>query len=254
MTDRNQTGCAVPVIELRHVDKHYGSLHVLKDINLKVQKGEVMVIIGPSGSGKSTLCRTINRLETIDAGQILIDGAPLPLEGKELARLRAQVGMVFQSFNLFAHKNILDNVTLGPTDVLRIPKKQAREEAMALLKRVGVDSQVHKVPAQLSGGQQQRVAIARSLAMHPKVILFDEPTSALDPEMIQEVLDVMTQLAGEGMTMVVVTHEMNFARRVANRVLFMDGGSILEENTPEAFFTNPQTQRARDFLNSIQGH
>ncbi len=244
----------VPVIELRHVDKHFGALHVLKDISLKVSKGEVVVIIGPSGSGKSTLCRTINRLETIDSGEILIDGTAIPEEGKALARLRAQIGMVFQSFNLFAHRNILDNVTLGPRDVLHIPGKEAKEEAMKLLKRVGVDSQASKMPAQLSGGQQQRVAIARSLAMHPKAILFDEPTSALDPEMIGEVLDVMTELAGEGMTMVVVTHEMNFARRVADRVIFMDGGKIIEENTPEKFFAHPATQRAQDFLNSIQGH
>ena len=243
-----------PVIELRHVDKHFGSLHVLKDINLCVKKGEVVVIIGPSGSGKSTLCRTINRLETIDSGEILIDGETIPQEGKDLARLRSKVGMVFQSFNLFAHKTILDNVTMGPTDVLKVPKKQAREEALRLLKRVGVDSQASKVPAQLSGGQQQRVAIARSLAMHPDAILFDEPTSALDPEMIGEVLDVMTELAREGMTMLVVTHEMNFARRVASRVIFMDGGSIVEENTPNAFFSSPQTQRARDFLNSIKDH
>ncbi len=243
-----------PVIELKHVDKHFGELHVLKDINLSVQKGEVVVIIGPSGSGKSTLCRTINRLETIDSGEILIDGEPLPQEGKNLARLRAQIGMVFQSFNLFAHKNILDNVTMGPTDVLHVSKKEAREEAMRLLKRVGVDSQASKMPAQLSGGQQQRVAIARSLAMHPKAMLFDEPTSALDPEMIGEVLDVMTELAGEGMTMVVVTHEMNFARRVAHRVIFMDAGHIVEENTPEEFFSHPQTQRAQDFLNSIKDH
>ena len=243
-----------PVIELRHVDKHFGSLHVLKDINLCVKKGEVVVIIGPSSSGKSTLCRTINRLETIDSGEILIDGETIPQEGKDLARLRSKVGMVFQSFNLFAHKTILDNVTMGPTNVLKVPQKQARQEAMRLLKRVGVDSQASKVPAQLSGGQQQRVAIARSLAMHPDAILFDEPTSALDPEMIGEVLDVMTELAREGMTMLVVTHEMNFARRVASRVIFMDGGSIVEENTPDAFFSSPQTQRARDFLNSIKDH
>ena len=243
-----------PVIELRHVEKHFGDHHVLKDINLSVKKGEVVVIIGPSGSGKSTLCRTINRLEIIDSGSIIIDGIPMPEEGKKLAELRAQVGMVFQSFNLFAHKNILDNVTLAPIDVLRIPKAKAREEAMQLLKRVGVDNQAAKVPAQLSGGQQQRVAIARALAMHPKAILFDEPTSALDPEMINEVLDTMMGLAKDGMTMVIVTHEMNFARRVANRIIFMDDGRILEENTPDEFFTNPKTQRARDFLNSIQNH
>ncbi|MDO5807113.1 MAG: amino acid ABC transporter ATP-binding protein [Lachnospiraceae bacterium] len=242
------------MIELSHVDKHFGQLHVLKDISLSVKKGEVVVIIGPSGSGKSTLCRTINRLETIDSGEIRIDGTALPEEGKKLAELRSQVGMVFQSFNLFAHKTILDNVTIAPIDVLGKSKKEARAEAMELLKRVGVDSQAAKVPAQLSGGQQQRVAIARALAMHPKAILFDEPTSALDPEMIGEVLDVMTALAKDGMTMVVVTHEMNFARRVADRILFMDNGSILEENTPEEFFTNPQTKRAQDFLNSIQAH
>ena len=244
----------VPVIELRHIDKHFGSLHVLKDISLTVHKGEVVVIIGPSGSGKSTLCRTINRLETVDSGEILIDGVALPEEGKKLAELRSQVGMVFQSFNLFAHKSILDNVTIGPMDVLRKPKKEAQEEAMALLKRVGVDNQAAKMPAQLSGGQQQRVAIARALAMHPKAILFDEPTSALDPEMIGEVLEVMTGLAKEGMTMVIVTHEMNFARRVADRVIFMDGGSILEESTPEEFFSHPKTQQAQDFLNSIRDH
>ncbi len=252
--NKSNTQEQAPVIELRHVDKHFGELHVLQDINLSVKKGEVVVIIGPSGSGKSTLCRTMNRLETIDSGEILIDGVEIPQEGKNLARLRAQVGMVFQSFNLFAHKNILDNVTLGPTDVLHIPKKEAREEAMKLLKRVGVDSQAAKVPAQLSGGQQQRVAIARSLAMHPKAMLFDEPTSALDPEMIGEVLDVMTELAREGMTMVIVTHEMNFARRVADRVIFMDGGRIIEENTPDEFFAHPATVRAQEFLNSIKGH
>ena len=251
---QGQGAAATPVIELRHIDKHFGQLHVLKDINLSVQKGEVVVIIGPSGSGKSTLCRTINRLETIDSGEILIDGEPLPKEGRKLAELRAQVGMVFQQFNLFAHKNILENVTIGPREVLKKSKAEAEAEAMRLLKRVGVDSQASKVPAQLSGGQQQRVAIARSLAMHPKAILFDEPTSALDPEMIGEVLAGMTELAGEGMTMVVVTHEMNFAKRVANRIIFMDAGEILEENTPEEFFAHPKTQRARDFLDSIQAH
>ena len=243
-----------PVIELRHIQKHFGTLHVLKDINLSVAQGEVVVIIGPSGSGKSTLCRTINRLETIDSGEILIDGAALPQEGRELARLRAQVGMVFQSFNLFAHKTVLDNVTIGPMDVLKTPKQQAQEEAMTLLRRVGVDTQAAKLPAQLSGGQQQRVAIARALAMHPKAILFDEPTSALDPEMIGEVLEVMTRLAREGMTMVVVTHEMGFARKVADRVVFMDSGEILEQNTPEEFFNHPQTKRAQDFLDSILKH
>lgn len=245
---------STPVIELRHVEKHYGGLHVLKDINLSVHKGEVLVIVGPSGSGKSTLCRTINRLETIDSGEILIEGKPLPQEGKELASMRADLGMVFQQFNLFAHMTILDNVTLGPIDVLHEPKEQAKKEAMDLLSRVGVAEQAGKVPAQLSGGQQQRVAIARSLAMHPKAMLFDEPTSALDPEMINEVLDVMVELAKQGMTMIVVTHEMGFARRVANRIVFMADGQIVEEGTPNAFFEHPQSQRARDFLDSIMGH
>ncbi|RRF98345.1 MAG: amino acid ABC transporter ATP-binding protein [Coriobacteriaceae bacterium] len=245
---------STPVIELRHVEKHYGDLHVLKDINLSVHKGEVLVIVGPSGSGKSTLCRTINRLETIDSGEILIEGKPLPQEGKELAAMRADLGMVFQQFNLFAHMTILDNVTLGPIDVLHEPKEQAKKEAMDLLSRVGVAEQANKVPAQLSGGQQQRVAIARSLAMHPKAMLFDEPTSALDPEMINEVLDVMVELAKQGMTMIVVTHEMGFARRVANRIVFMADGQIVEEGTPNAFFEHPQSQRARDFLDSIMGH
>ena len=247
-------GSATPIIEMSHVDKHYGQLHVLNDINLSVEKGEVLVLIGPSGSGKSTLCRTINRLETIDSGEILIEGKPLPQEGKELAALRAKVGMVFQSFNLFAHKSILQNVTMGPIEVLHTPKAQAEEEAMELLRRVGVAEQANKVPAQLSGGQQQRVAIARSLAMHPKAMLFDEPTSALDPEMINEVLDVMVELAQEGMTMVVVTHEMNFARRVANRVVFMADGQIVEQAAPDEFFDHPKSERARDFLNSIKGH
>ncbi len=242
------------IIQMNHVDKHYGALHVLKDINLEVARGEVVVLIGPSGSGKSTLCRTINRLETIDAGEILFEGTPLPQEGKDLAAVRAEIGMVFQSFNLFAHKTILDNVTMGPIEVLGTPKAKAREEAMELLRRVGVDSQAEKVPAQLSGGQQQRVAIARSLAMNPKVMLFDEPTSALDPEMINEVLDVMVELAQQGMTMVVVTHEMNFARRVANRVVFMADGAIVEEAAPDEFFDHPKSDRARDFLNSIMGH
>ena len=244
---------AQPIIELSHVDKHFGQLHVLKDISLSVKKGEVVVIIGPSGSGKSTLCRTINRLETIDSGEIRIDGTALPEEGKKLAELRSQVGMVFQSFNLFAHKTILDNVTIAPIDVLGKSKKEARAEAMELLKRVGVDSQAAKVPAQLSGGQQQRVAIARALAMHPKAILFDEPTSALDPEMIGEVLDVMTALAKDGMTMVVVTHEMNFARRVADRILFMDNGSILEENTPEEFYRRGSCTAFRENPAGIYG-
>ena len=243
-----------PIIELRHVDKHFGDLHVLKDVNLSVGKGEVVVVIGPSGSGKSTLCRAINRLETIDSGEILIEGKPLPQEGRELAAVRAELGMVFQSFNLFAHMSILQNVTLGPVEVLGLSKAEAEQRAMELLDRVGVASQADKVPAQLSGGQQQRVAIARSLAMHPKAMLFDEPTSALDPEMINEVLDVMVDLARQGMTMIVVTHEMNFARRVADRVVFMADGAVVEEGAPDAFFDHPQSQRARDFLDSIKGH
>lgn len=243
-----------PIIELRHVDKHFGDLHVLKDVSLSVGKGEVVVVIGPSGSGKSTLCRAINRLETIDSGEILIEGKPLPQEGRELAAMRAELGMVFQSFNLFAHMSILQNVTLGPVEVLGLSKAEAEQRTMGLLDRVGVASQANKVPAQLSGGQQQRVAIARSLAMHPKAILFDEPTSALDPEMINEVLDVMVDLARQGMTMIVVTHEMNFARRVADRVVFMADGAIVEEGAPDAFFDHPQSQRARDFLDSIKGH
>ena len=253
-TIESESESVVPTVELRHVDKHFGQLHVLQDINLSVAKGEVLVVIGPSGSGKSTLIRCINRLETIDSGEILIEGTPLPQEGKELAALRAEIGMVFQSFNLFAHRTILDNVTMGPINVLKVPKKKAEEEALALLERVGVKEQARKVPAQLSGGQQQRAAIARSLAMHPKVMLFDEPTSALDPEMINEVLDVMVELAKSGMTMIVVTHEMNFARRVANRVVFMADGQIMEEGTPDEFFSNPQTLRARDFLDSIMHH
>ncbi|WP_317299407.1 amino acid ABC transporter ATP-binding protein [Collinsella tanakaei] len=243
-----------PIIELRHVDKHYGDLHVLKDVNLTVHKGEVLVVVGPSGSGKSTMCRTINRLETIDSGEILIEGEPLPQEGRELARMRAELGMVFQSFNLFAHMSILQNVTLGPIEVLGMKKDEAEARAMELLARVGVAEQAAKSPAQLSGGQQQRVAIARSLAMHPKAMMFDEPTSALDPEMINEVLDVMVELARGGMTMVVVTHEMNFARRVADRVVFMADGQIVEEGTPAEFFDHPKTQRAHDFLDSIKGH
>lgn len=239
------------LVSLQNVNKHFGQLHVLQDINLEVMPGEVVVVIGPSGSGKSTLCRTINRLETIDDGIIAIEGKVLPDEGRGLAKLRADVGMVFQSFNLFAHKTILENVTLGPLKVKGMKKADADREAMELLKRVGVDHQAQKYPAQLSGGQQQRVAIARSLAMKPRVILFDEPTSALDPEMINEVLDVMIGLAKEGMTMVVVTHEMGFARKAADRVIFMADGQIVEEATPEEFFTNPKSNRAKDFLSKI---
>ena len=243
-----------PLVELTHVEKHYGDLHVLKDINLTVRKGEVLVIVGPSGSGKSTMCRTINRLETIDSGDIRIDGKPLPQEGKELARLRAEVGMVFQSFNLFANKTILENVTLAPIKVRHMDKKEAEDLAMDLLGRVGVASQASKMPSQLSGGQQQRVAIARALAMQPKVMLFDEPTSALDPEMVNEVLDVMVELAHEGMTMLCVTHEMGFARKVADKVVFMADGQILEQSTPDDFFEHPKTDRAKDFLSKILTH
>ena len=227
---------------------------MLRDINLKVKKGEVLVIVGPSGSGKSTMCRTINRLETIDSGVIRIDGQPLPQEGKALAQLRAEVGMVFQSFNLFANKTILENVTLAPIKVRHMDKTQAEREAMDLLARVGVDSQANKMPSQLSGGQQQRVAIARALAMHPKVMLFDEPTSALDPEMVNEVLDVMVELAHEGMTMLCVTHEMGFARKAADKIIFMADGQILERGTPDEFFEHPQTARAQEFLSKILTH
>ncbi|PST47622.1 glutamate ABC transporter ATP-binding protein [Bifidobacterium callitrichos] len=248
----NDTGR--PLVELTHVEKHFGDLHVLKDINLTVNKGEVLVVVGPSGSGKSTMCRTINRLETIDSGDIRIDGKALPQEGRELASLRAEVGMVFQSFNLFANKTILDNVTLAPIKVRHMDKKEAEKLAMDLLARVGVDSQANKMPSQLSGGQQQRVAIARALAMRPKVMLFDEPTSALDPEMVNEVLDVMVELAHEGMTMICVTHEMGFARKAADRIVFMANGQILEENTPDEFFDHPKTERAKDFLSKILTH
>ncbi|MGW0732562.1 amino acid ABC transporter ATP-binding protein [Streptomyces sp. NPDC002851] len=242
------------LVALKNVNKHFGALHVLQDIDLTIARGEVVVVIGPSGSGKSTLCRAINRLETVESGSITIDGKPLPQEGKELAKLRADVGMVFQSFNLFAHKTVLENVMLGQLKVRKTDKKTAEEKARQLLDRVGVGTQADKYPAQLSGGQQQRVAIARALAMDPKVMLFDEPTSALDPEMINEVLEVMQQLAQEGMTMVVVTHEMGFARSAANRVVFMADGRIVEEATPEEFFNNPRSDRAKDFLSKILHH
>ena len=242
------------LVTIEGVNKHFGAMHALKDINLSIAQGEVVVVIGPSGSGKSTLCRTINRLETIDEGSITIDGKPLPQEGKALAQLRADVGMVFQSFNLFAHKTILENVALGPIKVRKQSKADAEKRARELLDRVGVGAQAEKYPAQLSGGQQQRVAIARALAMDPKVILFDEPTSALDPEMIKEVLDVMVDLAERGMTMIVVTHEMGFARTAANHVVFMADGRILETGDPETFFTNPESDRARDFLGKILQH
>ncbi|EFE78649.1 amino acid ABC transporter ATP-binding protein [Streptomyces filamentosus] len=243
-----------PLIELRDVNKHFGELHVLQDINLTVGRGEVVVVIGPSGSGKSTLCRAINRLETIESGSITIDGRPLPAEGKGLAQLRAEVGMVFQSFNLFAHKTVLDNVSLAQLKVRKRKKDAADRRSRELLERVGLAAHADKFPAQLSGGQQQRVAIARALAMDPKALLFDEPTSALDPEMINEVLEVMQQLARDGMTMIVVTHEMGFARSAANRVVFMADGCVVEDRVPEDFFTSPSSDRAKDFLSKILKH
>ncbi|MDV3207457.1 MAG: amino acid ABC transporter ATP-binding protein [Rhodococcus ruber] len=242
------------MISMSEVQKHFGALHVLQDINLDVPAGQVVIVVGPSGSGKSTLCRTINRLEPIDSGEIRVDGKVLPAEGKALAALRADVGMVFQSFNLFAHKTILENVMLAPVKVRRKGKNEAKEQALQLLDRVGIANQAEKYPAQLSGGQQQRVAIARALAMNPKVMLFDEPTSALDPEMVQEVLDVMTSLAREGMTMLVVTHEMGFARKAGSRVLFMADGQIVEDTDPDTFFTAPKSARAQDFLGKILSH
>ncbi|RJQ78632.1 amino acid ABC transporter ATP-binding protein [Pseudonocardiaceae bacterium YIM PH 21723] len=247
-------GTAPTMIHMTGVNKHFGPLHVLRDVELTVPTGQVVVVIGPSGSGKSTLCRTINRLESIDSGRIEVDGKPLPAEGRELARLRADVGMVFQSFNLFAHKTILENVTLGPVKVRGMKADEARKLGMELLERVGIANQADKHPAQLSGGQQQRAAIARALAMKPKVMLFDEPTSALDPEMITEVLDVMISLAKDGMTMLVVTHEMGFARRAADRVVFMADGQVVEDATPESFFQNPESDRAKDFLSKILAH
>ncbi|MBM7776375.1 glutamate transport system ATP-binding protein [Actinokineospora baliensis] len=251
MTEPNT---AAPMIRLAAVDKFFGPLHVLKDITLEVPRGQVVVVLGPSGSGKSTLCRAINRLEPIDSGRIEVDGRPLPAEGKDLARLRAEVGMVFQSFNLFAHKTILENVTLAPVKVRKRPVAEARATGLELLERVGIANQADKYPAQLSGGQQQRAAIARALAMRPKVMLFDEPTSALDPEMVQEVLDVMTSLAADGMTMLVVTHEMGFARKAAHRVIFMSDGEVVEDSVPTEFFTAPKSARAKDFLGKILTH
>ena len=242
------------MISLQGVNKHFGDYHALRDINLEIPAGQVVVLLGPSGSGKSTLCRTINRLETIDEGTIKINGETLPEEGKDLARLRAEVGMVFQQFNLFSHMTIRDNITLAPMKVRKQSKAEAKKRAEELLERVGIAAQADKYPAQLSGGQQQRVAIARALAMDPKVMLFDEPTSALDPEMINEVLDVMADLAEGGMTMVCVTHEMGFARKAADRILFMSEGSIVEDTDPESFFNNPESDRAKDFLSKILGH
>jgi len=247
-------GSTGPLVVLRDVNKWFGDLHVLRDVNLSVARGEVVVVIGPSGSGKSTLCRSINRLEPIDSGEIWFDGRLLPVEGRPLARLRSEVGMVFQAFNLFAHKTVLANVTLGPTRVRREKPAAARERAMALLERVGIADQAEKYPAQLSGGQQQRAAIARALAMQPKAMLFDEPTSALDPEMVGEVLDVMTSLAEEGMTMVVVSHEMGFARHAARRVIFMADGELVEEAPPAEFFSQPRSARLKDFLSKILTH
>ena len=251
MTEAASTG---PMIKATDVNKFFGDLHVLKDIDFEVPRGEVVVVLGPSGSGKSTLCRAINRLEPIDTGTIEVDGRQMPKEGKELAALRADVGMVFQQFNLFAHKTIIDNVMLAPVKVRKLKKTEAHNTAMKLLDRVGIANQAQKYPAQLSGGQQQRAAIARALAMTPKVMMFDEPTSALDPEMVQEVLDVMTDLAKEGMTMFVITHEMGFARRAAHRVMFMSDGEIVEDTTPDDFFTNPKSDRAKDFLSKILTH
>ncbi|WP_370459862.1 amino acid ABC transporter ATP-binding protein [Corynebacterium pseudotuberculosis] len=250
---QNTDGCGL-MVSMQKVNKYFDHFHALRDINLNVPRGQVVVVLGPSGSGKSTLCRTINRLETIDSGEIFIDGHKLPEEGKELARLRSEVGMVFQQFNLFPHKTIRENITLGPVNVKKLGKKEASLLAMQLLERVGIASQADKFPAQLSGGQQQRVAIARALAMKPKVMLFDEPTSALDPEMVNEVLDVMADLAREGMTMICVTHEMGFARKAADRVLFMTDGLIVEDSDPESFFTSPKSDRAKDFLGKILSH
>lgn len=253
-TTPTTSGDSTSMILMTSVNKHFGELHVLQEVNLEVPKGQVVIVLGPSGSGKSTLCRTINRLEPIDSGTIAVDGKTLPEEGKALAALRADVGMVFQSFNLFAHKTILENVMLAPMKVRKAKKDEAKKTAQALLERVGIANQADKYPAQLSGGQQQRVAIARALAMQPKVMLFDEPTSALDPEMVNEVLDVMTSLAKEGMTMLVVTHEMGFARKAGDRVLFMADGQVVEDTTPEEFFTHPKSDRAKDFLGKILTH
>ena len=242
-----------PVVELRDVNKHFDDLHVLRDVNLSVHKGEVVVILGPSGSGKSTLCRTINRLETIDSGTILFHGKPLPTDPQQLSTLRTKVGMVFQSFNLFDGMTALENVMFGPTKVLGVAEEEARSQAMELLSDTGMADLADKHPAELSGGQQQRVAIARSLAMQPEVMLFDEPTSALDPHMVHEVLDVMTGLADSGMTMVVVTHEMAFARKAADRVIFLTDGQILADTDPQTFFTHPDTEQIREFLGELEG-
>ena len=242
------------VIEIAAMNKWYGSFHVLKDINLRVRRGERIVICGPSGSGKSTMIRCINRLEEHQSGDIIVDGVELNADLKNIEHVRREVGMVFQHFNLFPHLTVLENCCLAPMWVRKIPRAQAEETAMNFLRRVKIPEQAKKYPGQLSGGQQQRVAIARSLCMNPRVMLFDEPTSALDPEMIKEVLDVMVELAEEGMTMLCVTHEMGFARKVADRVIFMDAGQIVEENDPESFFNNPQSDRTKLFLSQILGH
>ncbi len=244
----------MPIIEFRQVNKWFGKLHVLRDITLAVERGEVIVVCGPSGSGKSTLIRCINRLEPIDSGEIVVDGMSLSDPRTDLRALRTEVGMVFQSFNLYPHMTALENITLAPVKVRKMPEEKAREVAMDLLRKVGIPEKADAYPAQLSGGQQQRVAIARALAKQPKIMLFDEPTSALDPEMINEVLEVMTALAREGMTMVVVTHEMGFARRVSHRIVFMDEGQILEVGAPDVFFGAPKHERLRAFLGKILTH
>jgi glutamate transport system ATP-binding protein len=242
------------LVAVEEANKWFGDVHALVDVDLTVNRGEVVVVIGPSGSGKSTLCRIINRLEPVDSGRVLFEGAPLPVEGKALARVRADIGMVFQAFNLFAHKTVVQNVMLGPVKVLELSKADARDRAMKLLERVGIADKADRYPAELSGGQQQRAAIARALAMEPKLMLFDEATSALDPEMIKEVLDVMLELASEGTTMLVVSHEMGFARSAARRVVFMDAGRIVEVAPPDKFFDHPDTERARDFLSKVLAH
>ncbi|CAN7503591.1 amino acid ABC transporter ATP-binding protein [Paenibacillus sp. LjRoot153] len=242
------------MISFRQVEKHYGDFHVLKGINLQIQQGEVVVVVGPSGSGKSTLLRCINRLETITSGELVVNEYKVSDKKMDMNKLRREIGMVFQHFNLYPHKKVIDNITLAPLKVRGMAKKEAEEVAMYYLNKVGIQDKAYSFPSQLSGGQQQRVAIARGLAMKPKIMLFDEPTSALDPEMVGEVLDVMKALAHEGMTMVVVTHEMGFAREVANRVVFMDKGQIVEESPPDEFFVNPREERAKLFLNRVLNH
>jgi polar amino acid transport system ATP-binding protein len=242
------------VVEFKNVDKWFGTLHVLKEIDLRIERGEVVVVCGPSGSGKSTLIRCINRLEAIQSGEIVVDGKRLSEPSLDLRALRAEIGFVFQQFNLYPHLSVMDNITLGPIKVRKLAREEAEKSAAELLERVGIPDKAGAFPANLSGGQQQRVAIARALAMQPKIMLFDEPTSALDPEMINEVLEVMTDLARDGMTMAVVTHEMGFARRVARRVIFMDEGRIVEEGDPEGFFAQPKSERAKQFLSKILSH